>query len=360
MEVEERDRRTVGILLLNLGGPDSLNAVRPFLYNLFSDREIIKLGPLFLQKPLARIISIIRSAKSSKMYDLIGGKSPINDITRAQADALEIALNQGVEYRSENRENPPQPPFNKGGLEISIPSPAFKVYMGMRYWHPFIKDVVRQIFDDGIRQLIVLSLYPHYSKTTTGSSIAEFKRAIEVFKVHDARFTVKYIDQWYDHPLYIDSLAEVIGQGITDLRGDDFTLLYSAHGLPKSIIEHGDPYLEHIKTTIELTNKRLSEVPYNLPGLRWSLSFQSRTGPVEWLAPSTDQAIEKFSGEGVKNLLVVPISFVSDHVETLYEIDILFKDLAKRLGIDLKRCRSLNTSDRFIAVLKELVMEKVN
>ena len=340
MEGEERDRRTVGIVLLNLGGPDSLNAVRPFLYNLFSDREIIKLGPLFLQKPLARIISTIRSAKTRKMYELIGGKSPINDITRAQADALEMSLNS---------------------LPLSNRSlPAFKVYMGMRYWHPFIKDVVRQIFDDGIRQLIVLSLYPHYSKTTTGSSIAEFKRAIEGFKVHGSRFTVKYIDQWYDHPLYIDSLADVIGQGITDLRGDDFTLLYSAHGLPKSIIEHGDPYLEHIKTTIELTNKRLSEEPYNISGLRWTLSFQSRTGPVEWLDPSTGQTIEKLSGEGVKNLLVVPISFVSDHVETLYEIDILFKDLAKREGIDLKRCRSLNTSDRFIAVLKELVMEKVN
>jgi len=340
LEGEERDRRTVGIVLLNLGGPDSLNAVRPFLYNLFSDREIIKLGPLFLQKPLARMISIFRSAKSRKMYDLIGGKSPINDITRAQADALETSLNsKSLANRS---------------------SPAFKVYMGMRYWHPFIKDVVRQIFDDGIRQLIVLSLYPHYSKTTTGSSIAEFKRAIEGFKVHGSLFTVKYIDQWYDHPLYIDSLAEVIGQGITDLRGDDFTLLYSAHGLPKSIIEHGDPYLEHIKTTIELTNKMLSEEPYNISGLKWALSFQSRTGPVEWLDPSTSQAIENFSSEGVKKLLVVPISFVSDHVETLYEIDILFKDIAKREGIDLKRCRSLNTSDRFIAVLKELVMEKVN
>jgi ferrochelatase len=340
LEGEERDRRTVGIVLLNLGGPDSLDAVRPFLYNLFSDREIIKLGPLFLQKPLARLISIVRSAKSRKMYGLIGGRSPINDITRAQADALETSLNS-------------KPLAGRS-------SPAFKVYLGMRYWHPFIKDVVRQIFDDGIRELIVLSLYPHYSKTTTGSSIAEFKRAIERYRVHGSGFSVKYIDQWYDHPLYIDSLAEVIGQGITDLRGDDFTLLYSAHGLPKSIIEHGDPYLEHIKTTIELTNKRLSEDPYNLTGFRWSLSFQSRTGPVEWLDPSTGQAIEKFSGEGVKNLLVVPISFVSDHVETLYEIDILFKDLAKKQGIDLKRCRSLNTSDSFIALLKELVMEKVN
>ena len=340
MEVEGRDRRTVGIILLNLGGPDSLNAVRPFLYNLFSDREIMKLGPLFLQKPLARIISIIRSVKTRKMYDLIGGRSPINDLTRAQADSLETSLNSSsLTNRS---------------------LPVFKVYMGMRYWHPFIKDIVRQIFDDGIRELIVLSLYPHYSMTTTGSAVAEFKRAIEGFPVESSRFKVTYIEQWYDHPLYIDSLAEVIGQGITDLRGDHFTLLYSAHGLPKSIIEQGDPYLEHIKTTINLTNRRLSEEPYNISGLSWSLSFQSRTGPVEWLAPSTGQAIEQFSSEGVKKLLVVPISFVSDHVETLYEIDILFKNLAKQQGIDLKRCRSLNTSEAFIAVLKGLVMEKIS
>jgi ferrochelatase len=150
-----------GILLLNLGGPDSLEAVRPFLYNLFSDREIIQLGPPFLQKPIAWFISTMRSSKSRNMYSLIGGRSPILDITKAQAGALEKALNQGAGTREQGARSP-------------IPDRNFKVYIGMRYWRPFIRDTVKEIIADGIEQLIVLTLYPHYSKTTTGSSVNDF------------------------------------------------------------------------------------------------------------------------------------------------------------------------------------------
>ena len=384
--MRDKGKETVGILLLNLGGPDSLNAVKPFLYNLFSDREIIRLGPSFLQKPLAWLISTIRSKKTEKMYNLIRGKSPILDITMAQAKALEEALNQTTDYRLQTKDNPPLPPFNKEG-EWGI----FKVYIGMRYWNPFIKAAVENILKDGIKHLIVLSLYPHYSKATTGSAISEFKRVITQFPVLSSQFSVKYIEQWYDFPLYIDSLAELISKGLSEFnenpptspfpkeglnesppltkrpacpvgRGESgllYDVLFSAHSLPERFIKEGDPYVDHINTTISEVCKRLSDSPYNIKNLKWHLSFQSRSGTVKWLQPATDETIIKLAKEGVKNLLVVPISFVSDHVETLYEIDILYKELAGRHGINFKRCKSLNTSEKFINALKELVVLKI-
>jgi len=344
-----------GILLLNLGGPDSLEAVRPFLYNLFSDREIIQLGPPFLQKPIAWFISTMRSSKSCNMYRQIGGKSPILDITRAQAGALEKALNEGSNTTSDDRRGT----NDERRTTEDIRRPAsdirrFKVYIGMRYWRPFIKDTIQDIIRDGIEHLIVLTLYPHYSKTTTGSSVNDFKRALT-----SEQFTVQYIEEWHDFPLYIDALAELIAEGVAEFKESDITLLYSAHNLPTSFIKEGDPYLDHIKNTIQHVNARLADAPYSMKELKSTLAFQSRSGPVEWLEPSTDGTIIKMAGEGVKNLLIVPISFVSDHIETLYEIDILFTDLARKHGINLKRCRSLNTSEKFIHALKQLVLSEI-
>ncbi len=296
-----------------------------------------------MQKPIAWLISGLRTHKTKKMYGLIGGKSPILDITQAQASALEKQLNSSQ--------------FTVHG------SRSFKVYIGMRYWHPFIRDAVDKILNDGMRSLIVITLYPHYSKATTGSAITEFKRAVSQFtvhgsRVHGSRFTVKYIEQWYDFSPYIDSLAELIGTGISEFKEYDFDVLYSAHGLPEDFIKKGDPYVDQIKATILKVNKRLSLGPYNIMDLKWHLSFQSRTGPVKWLEPTTDKMIIKLANTGCKNLFIVPISFVSDHIETLYEIDILYKVLAMRNGINLKRCQSLNTSEKFIEALKELVMTR--
>jgi ferrochelatase len=332
---KNKDNKTIGVIMLNLGGPDSLQAIRPFLYNLFSDREIIRLGPPFLQKPLAWLISTLRSKKTAAMYSKIGGKSPILDITTAQAEALENVLNTDV--RASN--TPLQ----------------FKVYTGMRYWHPFMKDTVNKIVEDGVKRLIVLTLYPHYSKATTGSSVDDFKRAIKGSDIN-----IDYIEEWYDFPAYIDSLTDLIAGGAEKFRGSDFEILYSAHSLPQSFIDEGDPYLDHIKRTIEKVNERLAKEPYNITGPKWHLSFQSKTGPVKWLEPSTEDTINKLSKEGCGNLFVVPISFVSDHIETLYEIDIQYKELAEEKGINLKRCVSLNTSDKFIYALKELIINKGN
>jgi ferrochelatase len=263
------------------------------------------------------------------MYNQIGGKSPILEITTAQAEALEGALNQES-------------------------ATAFKVYIGMRYWHPFMKDTVQKICDDGIKLLIVLSLYPHYSKATTGSSIIDFKKAISGKDIK-----IQYIEQWPDFPAYIDAMAELVAEGVSDFKDVDCDILYSAHSLPQSFIDEGDPYLDHIKITIEKVNERLSTPPYNLKDLTWHLSFQSKAGPVKWLEPSTEIAIERLGKGNGKNLLVVPISFVSDHIETLYEIDILYRELAEKYGIRMKRCEALNTSEKFILAMRDLIMSKV-
>ena len=324
----------IGVLLLNLGGPDSLDAVRPFLYNLFSDREIIRLGPSFLQKPIAWLISTLRSKKTIGMYRQIGNRSPILELTTAQARSLEEVLNKETGIRRQGSE--------------------FKVYIGMRYWHPFTKSTVDQILDDNIDRLIVLTLYPHYSKATTGSSVTDFKKYIQ-----GKDLDINYINEWYDYPSYIDSLAGLMAEGISEYREKDFHLLFSAHSLPQSFIDEGDPYLDQIKSTIDRLLKRLSDSPYNYPDLKYQLAFQSKTGPVKWLEPSTEQAIESLSKSQCKDLFVVPISFVSDHIETLYEIDILYKELAEKHGIKLRRCRALNTSEKFIDAMKQLVLDKM-
>jgi ferrochelatase len=337
-----KDNETVAVLLLNLGGPDSLEAVRPFLFNLFSDREIIRLGPSFMQKSIAYLISALRHKKTEGFYRLIGGKSPIFEITDRQARALEAALNE----RSAINGQPAQP------SAFSLQPSSFKVFIGMRYWHPLIEATVPEIFHQGIRRVIALGLYPHYSIATTGSSFSKMKEVVSRFPMD-----VATIPSWHAHPLYIDALVEKIKKEMDFFHspeggGEDAVhILFSAHSLPKKFIEEGDPYVEHIRGTISEVMKRVK--------IQWDLSYQSKSGPVEWLEPSTDEMIKELARRGVKNLLVVPISFVSDHIETLYEIDILYKKMAQSLGMRLERTESLNTSPLFISALGDIVKKGV-
>ncbi len=335
--------KTIGVILLNLGGPDSIQAVKPFLYNLFSDRQIIRLGPSFMQKPLAWLISTTRSKKTEQYCILIGGKSPILEITKAQAKALEESLNSE--------------------LRTPISDLFFRVYTGMRYWRPFIEDVVLQMQKDGIKKVIALSLYPQYSIATSGSSFSKFNEATSHFQMETA-----CVESWYNNPYYIDALVDVIRKGLDSFfpsslgsnsafslqpsAFNDIHVLFSAHSLPRKIIAQGDPYVDQTMGTIREITKKLN--------IKWRLSYQSKSGPVKWLAPSTKDKIRELAKEGVKNILMVPISFVSDHTETLYEIDILYKNLAGALGIQMKRTESLNTHPIFIEALKDIVLKSLN
>jgi ferrochelatase len=309
------------ILLLQMGGPDSLDAVEPFLLNLFSDRDIIKIGPAFLQPLIARFIVRRRAPKVEKYYQRIGGKSPIRELTEEQAAALEKTL-----------------------------GPDYRCFVAMRYWRPSTIEALAAIKKEGISRVIALSLYPHYSRATTGSSINELKRVLAEAGV---QFQVSWIDRFYDHPLYIRALAEQIETALASFSDrSSVQLLFSAHSLPQSFIDQGDPYLGHIEETVRLVVERLGSVTYHL-------AFQSRAGPVKWLEPSTEEMIRHLAGHGCKNLLMVPLSFVSDHIETLYEIDIQYGEEAKALGIEnFRRSPSLNSAPIFIDCLADLVRTK--
>ncbi len=327
----------IGVILLNMGGPDSLESIKPFLKNLFSDRDIIRLGPPFLQKFIASIIITKRLKSVKEAYSLIGGKSPLFDITKAQAEALENLLNSEIKDQK------------------------FKVYIGMRYWHPFIEEAVKDMYNDGVRKIIALSLYPHYSKTTTGSSIKAFKRAImntykcegigdQNYCINCPPVTIKIVDTWYDNPFYIDALVEKIQKAMENFK-ERPVVLFSAHSLPKRFVDEGDPYVEHTMATIKAIKDKID--------IDWYLSFQSKTGPVEWLEPSTEDKLLDLSKKGIKNVIIVPISFISDHIETLYEIDILYKKMAHDLGINMVRTESLNTSPLFIKALSDIVIKNI-
>ena len=384
--VGQAEKEIIGIILLNLGGPDSLRAVKPFLYNLFSDRKIIRLGPAIFQKPIAWLISSLRSRKTEKLYSLIGGRSPILDITQEQAAALETALNQqpvcnqsavgsqsairgqsadnseqpavDSHQSSDNKLEPPPPiPPSRGGMvREGVAGITFKVYIGMRYWHPLIEEVVPAISRDGVKKLVALSMYPHYSLATAGSSMSRLMEIIEEYPIE-----VLSISSWHDHPLYIEALTDVIKRGLDSFTSDsdkmgteglkDIQVLFSAHNLPESLIKEGDPYVNQVRGTIKEVVKRLH--------IKWSLSYQSKSGPVKWLEPSTEETLKRFANLGYKNILLVPISFVSDHIETLYEIDILYKDMATQLGLVLKRVDALNTHPIFIQALQGMVMSSV-
>lgn len=319
----------IGVLLLNLGGPDQLEDVRPFLYNLFSDPEIIRIPSPWLQKPLAWLISTLRAKNSQENYKQIGGGSPLRAITEAQAEALAENLKQR-------------------GLEA-------KIYIGMRYWHPFTEEAIAQVQQDGIDKLVVLPLYPHFSISTSGSSF----RVLEKMWAEDKslqKINYTLVPSWYDHTGYIKAMADLIAQEIDRSPAPEKAhIFFSAHGVPQSYVdEAGDPYQEQIEACTRLIMREL-----NRPN-DYTLAYQSRVGPVEWLKPYTEDALEELGEKGIDNLVVVPISFVSEHIETLQEIDIEYREIAQEAGIkNFNRVPALNTHAGFINALGDLVEESL-
>ncbi|XP_058189132.1 ferrochelatase-1, chloroplastic [Rhododendron vialii] len=322
----------VGVLLLNLGGPDTLNDVQPFLFNLFADPDIIRLPRLFrfLQRPLAQLISVLRAPKSKEGYASIGGGSPLRKITDDQAIALRNAL--------EAKETP------------------VHVYVAMRYWHPFTEEAVQQIKRDRVTKLVVLPLYPQFSISTTGSSI----RVLQNIFREDAylsRLPVSIIQSWYQREGYIKSMAGLIEKELGSFsRPEEVMIFFSAHGVPVSYVEDaGDPYRDQMEECIHLIMHELKVRGINN---EHTLAYQSRVGPVQWLKPYTDEVLVELGEKGVKSLLAVPVSFVSEHIETLEEIDMEYKNLALESGIEnWGRVPALGCTSSFITDLADAVIE---
>jgi protoporphyrin/coproporphyrin ferrochelatase len=321
----------VGVLLLNLGGPEQLEDVRPFLFNLFSDPEIIRLPFVWLQKPLAWLISSSRAKKSQENYKLIGGGSPLLRITQEQGQALQAALQQK-------------------GQEAQI-------YVGMRYWHPFTEEAIARIKRDNVTRLVILPLYPQFSISTSGSSFRLLSKLWEEDPALQRKVDYTVIPSWYKRSGYLRAMADLIAEQLDQFaEPDQAHVFFSAHGVPLSYVEEaGDPYQKEIEDCTELIMQTL-----NRPNA-YTLAYQSRVGPVEWLKPYTEETIEELAAAGIKNLLVVPISFVSEHIETLQEIDMEYREVAEHAGIEnFRRVPALNTHPTFINDLADMVISAVN
>lgn len=311
------------VVLLNLGGPDSLDTVQPFLENLFNDPDIFKLP---FQKTLAKYISKKRAPKVQKEYELIGGKSPINDWTEKQKTMLENKL-RNAGYNAD-------------------------VLIAMRYWKPMTEEVVIKVEEKNYDKIILLPLYPHFSVSTTGSSFNEWKR---FYKGDQSKLI--YVDSYQTHPLYLKAINHRIDESLLrfpeNLR-NDVQLVFSAHGTPVSYVKKGDPYSFQIKETIAEVMK-LRNHSHN-----HHLCFQSKVGPAKWLEPATNTMIEKLSAAGKKHLLIIPISFVSDHVETSFELDIEYRHVADQAGIEnYIVMKGLNDSQIFIDALFDLIKSSI-
>ena len=315
----------IGVVLFQLGGPDSLEAIEPFLYNLFCDPDIIDFPfARIARQPLAKLISATRAKKVAHHYAEIGGRSPLLEFTRRQAVALEAELRRDLDAR---------------------------VTIAMRYWHPLTAAAIADMERFAPPELVLLPLYPQFSKTTTQSSVNEWNRR---FHSNGWRPRVHLVREFHEDPGYIDAVAAAIDSCLADYdHTSDLDMIFSAHSVPVAVIEAGDPYQRQIERTVDLVWQR-----GNWPARR-HICYQSKVGASKWLQPSMHGTIKQLAAAGSKHILVVPISFVSDHVETLHEIEIEHREQARSLGIDDYRMMpGLNDQPRFIQALGNLVRSK--
>ena len=311
------------VILFNLGGPDKLENVEPFLFNLFNDPAILNL-PTFLRYPLAKLIAKRRATTAKKIYQELGGSSPILKLTEEQASALESKLNE-----------------DDNGSK-------YKCFIVMRCWHPRAENVVKEVIDYGPDEIILMPLYPQYSAATSGSSINEWQNICKKnnFEVKTCTLCCYPTDN-----NFIQAHKDEIIKKIKNL--DNFKLIFSAHGLPEKNIKKGDPYQWQVEQSVDRIVKSL-----NIKNLDWILSYQSRVGPLKWIGPSTEDIIVENSKLG-KQIVLVPIAFVSEHSETLVELDIEYKELADKNGCkNYIRVPALGKNENYIKAMSNLIINK--
>lgn len=312
----------IAVVLFNLGGPDNLDAVKPFLRNLFSDPAIIA-APKPIRLLLARFISFRRAKHARAIYQKIGGSSPIRLETEKQARALEVALADLGEV---------------------------KAFPCMRYWHPFSDQVVRNVAEFAPDRVVLLPLYPQFSTSTTQSSVNDWRRAAKASGLGAEERTICC---YATDPGFVTAQVELIAPLLQAAQDKGPTrLLLSAHGLPKKIIDRGDPYQRHVEQTCDAIVAGLAMKGFT--ELDWQVCYQSRVGPLEWIGPATEDEINRAAQDGV-GVVVVPVAFVSEHSETLVELDIDYRELATKVGIDhYARVPTVGTNGIFISGLADL------
>jgi len=316
--------RRIGVVLFQLGGPDTLEAIEPFLFNLFSDPDIIdfpfaRIG----RRPLAKLISSTRARKVQHHYATIGGGSPIRRFTEQQARRLQLKLKES-------------------GLDA-------RCFVAMRYWHPFTAEAIEQLRAARCDEVVLLPLYPHYSSTTTGSSLNEWRRLFQ------KEIPVHCVEPFYHHEGYLRALVEKMEEALIRFAEPDRPeIVFSAHSVPVAVIEKGDPYQRQIEETVALLMQRGGWQN------QYRLCYQSKVGASKWLQPSLHTALRELAVDKDREVCIVPISFVSDHVETLGEIDHEARAEAAKLGIKrFEMTSGLNDSPTFIAALADLVVSAI-
>ena len=313
------------VILFNLGGPDKLENVKPFLFNLFYDPAILNL-PIFLRYPLAKLISNRRAPIAKKIYEELGGSSPILKLTEEQAINLQKKLN-----KNEKNEE-------------------YKCFIVMRCWHPRAEEVIKNVKLYNPDEIILMPLYPQYSAATSGSSIKEWN---DVCKNNNYKIKTSTICCYPTDENFINAHTKEIDKKIKDLK--NFKLIFSAHGLPEKNIKKGDPYQWQVEQSV---SKIVENLNYN--NLDWILSYQSRVGPLKWIEPSTDNVIVENSKIG-KHIVLVPIAFVSEHSETLVELDIEYKELADKNGCkNYSRVQALGVNENYIKAMSNLIINKLD
>lgn len=330
-------KRKIAVVLFNLGGPDSPEAVKPFLFNLFNDKAIIS-APKPIRWMIAKLISTRRAPIAREIYKELGGASPLLTNTIDQAKALDIDLNK------------------KSPKNVSA-----KCFISMRYWHPFVDKTVKEVKDWEADEVVLLPLYPQFSTTTSESSIHSWKQAAI------AQGVLKPTRAVCCYPTsdgFIKAVSDLTEASLDGLRANgidkDVRILFTAHGLPKKIVDGGDPYQWQVEETAKAIAESLKEKISEFENSDWRTCYQSRVGPLEWIQPYTEDEIQQAGNDG-KSLVIVPIAFISEHSETLVELDIEYKELAEEAGVkNYARVSTAGIHPAFISCLSDLVLKQVN